>query len=490
MSPVDPMPPGATPGPSAGAGRPLAGRSPGATGARRGLAVAVAVGLAVGLLLVVLSLRMDRFAGLPGDAAIAIRVNGLDERIGRDLWLPTAGWVLEIELPEGLPEGLDETLRVELREERTGTTIEIVDQLERRGRRAFFVVPESLGLIEGLFSVRASLRDEADRELATHHRLRIRTWLGGPPIGSRQVIAFDFSVDRDEDGRADFEQDLVRLGLVAPDAPGIAAAAAERLAARALDRVRAAYDPTDDPNDTGLERDPVRVRFVRNAERSPFVTRICVGGQNLAHPGSVGNVRYDPHNKVKGAPECGPRDGDPAAGLFPSELAIYRDDPLWRELLDPFDPERGGVPLGAREGDAARIESPGPGDGVDRDARAEAIDLAIDVLGHALGTVMAHEAAHALGLVPPGRPAVGLLGGDAGSGDGYAHNDRRGLPAAPRDAAGGDEVGNGGPWLMDAGPGVRFADLAGRGEAGPLRFRPLNHAYLRDRVVLRKRGAR
>ncbi len=37
---------------------------------------------------------------------------------------------------------------------------------------------------------------------------------------------------------------------------------------------------------------------------------------------------------------------------------------------------------------------------------------------------------------------------------------------------------------MNDGRGFRFEDLAGVGPAGELRFRPLNHAYLKDRVVL------
>ena len=40
---------------------------------------------------------------------------------------------------------------------------------------------------------------------------------------------------------------------------------------------------------------------------------------------------------------------------------------------------------------------------------------------------------------------------------------------------------------MNTGRTVRFADLAGRGEAGELRFRPLNWAYLKDRLILRAR---
>ena len=102
--------------------------------------------------------------------------------------------------------------------------------------------------------------------------------------------------------------------------------------------------------------------------------------------------------------------------------------------------------------------------------RAQALERAIETLGDVLCSVMAHESAHALGLVPAGRPGVGLFGGD--DGDAYAHNlDVEGKPPETI-------------WLMNPGHGFDFEQLAGTGEAGELRFRPLNHAYLRDRVVV------
>lgn len=434
---------------------------------RRGALIALVGGVIVGLGLVLLSLAETGFAGLDSPA-LRIRVNGLDGRVGRDVLLPRHGWVLQVDLPEGLPEAVADSLVVTIREERTGATVDLTERFEARGDTRSFVVPESLGLIQGLFQIQATLHDGA-QALSQFRRLWIRDWLGGPPIGGHQVVHFDFGVDRDEDARPDFEQDLVRLGLLDASPSPAAPALADRIAARALARVRLAYDRDDDPNDAGLPRDVVTVRFERETGRTPVVTRICVGGVNHAHPGSIGNVRYDPGNAYKGRDECAPRKGDPPAGLFPSELGIYSEDALYRSTLAPFDREAGGLPVGADRLDLDRIE------GRRRDARSEAIEEAIETLGDALGSVMAHEAGHALGLVPPGRPGVGLFGGEDEDGPAWAHN----LHPADDD----------GPWLMDPGETLRFEDLAGRGARGPLRFRPLNHAYLRDRVVTRKRGA-
>jgi hypothetical protein len=310
-------------------------------------------------------------------------------------------------------------------------------------------------------SVRAELTDLDGRVLTAQRRVRIRSWLGGPPIGARQIVHFDFSVDRDEDGRPDFESDLERFGLATPDRTALAAEVAQRVAQRALARVLRAYQPTDDPNGIGRDTDPVQVRFVLETKSSPLVTRICVGGINREYPESVGNVRFDHRNKRKGSTECG---GPPATGLFPAELSVYQTDPLYHEIFGPFLMTKGGQPFGAAPDDATALTPFASGE------RAQALERAIETLGDVLGSVMAHESAHALGLVPAGRPGVGLFGGD--DGDAYAHNlDVEGKPPETI-------------WLMNPGHGFDFEQLAGTGEAGELRFRPLNHAYLRDRVVV------
>ena len=433
-----------------------------------GTAIALGGGLVIGLLIVFFGVRQERFAGLDA-AEIAIRINDLGPRIGRDVLVPTSGWTMQVELPEGLPESVRETLTIDIREERTGAIVEITDRFRFDGLVGTTVVAEDLGLIEGLFSVRASLTDGDERVLQTFRRQRIRSWLGGPPIGSRQIIHFDFSVDRDRDGRPDFETDLASLGLLSKDVPDAAAPFARAIAKRALARVLRAYDRTDDPNHTGRARDRVFVRFELETEDTPLVTRICVGGRNPAHPDSIGYVRYDPHNETRGSEECrGTAEDGGDAGLFPAALAVYADDPLWRESFAPLLD----APFGSRPEDLALLSAEATPESSER---ARAITRALGRFGDALGTVMAHESAHALGLVPTGKPSLGLFAGDDPAGETYAHNltvEER-LPSEA--------------WLMNPGGTFAFADLTGQGTSGELRFRPLNWAYLKDRVVLKAR---
>lgn len=392
---------------------------------------------------------------------LTIGLDGVPPRMARDLLLPAHGWTLQISLDPAPPPDASPVLVVEMREERTGLTIEVQDALIAGDGFWTLPIPERLGLREGLVAVhaRATFADGSQSE--DWRRIRIRSFDGGPPIGGRQIVHFDFQVDRDGDGRADFEADLERLGLVEPKAPGLAGPIAGRIAERALARVERAYSASDDPNRTGLPADPVAVRFqlapVELESERPYTTRICVGGRDPAEPGSVGHVRFDAGNARRASDECA---GDEAAGLFPGELASYRESELYREIMGPFEPALGGTPWAGEP------------------AQSDALDRAIVVLGDALGTLMAHETGHALGLVAPGRPGVGLFGGETG--EAWAH--------AVDDSAEGDRDGaeSSDAVLSLMAPGRRFGfeDLAGRGAAGELRFRPIDYAYLRDRIVL------
>ena len=392
----------------------------------------------------------------PSDPRIELGINGIPTRLTRDLLLPPHGWTLQVlfappknaNSAEPTPE-----LVVELREERTGMTIEIQDQLIYGPSFATLTIPEAMGVREGLVAVRARATFPDGSTAEDWRRLRIRPFSGGPPIGSRQIIHFDFSVDRDSDGRADFEQDLEQLGLASPAHPEITKRFATRIAERALARVERAFDADWDPNRTGNPRDPVAARFqlasVELESERPFTTRICVGGRDPAQPDSVGHVRFDSRNARRAGAEC---TGGETAGLFPGALGIYKESGLYREIMAPFDAATGGAPFA---GDPGRLES---------------VNRAVAVLGEVLGTLMAHETGHALGLVAPGRPGVGLFGGDTG--ETYAH------AVEPEDAPSRELS------LMDPGRRFRFEELAGTSAQGELRFRPLDYAYLRDRVVL------
>lgn len=432
--------------------------------------LAVLIGVIGGLALLALAQFEFGLGGSKVDRTgrLAILINGIPQRMARDVLLPNYGWVLQIRLPEDLDADAREGFMVMLRSERTGATIQIEDRFGYENGIATLTIPKSLGLSTGLLSVRAIFRDPTGKQFEDSRRIRIRSWFGGFPIGDRQVIHFDFEVDRDDDGVPDFLGDLERFGLASPGQRELAGAIAARIEARAIGRVEQAYDATHDPNQTGLPRDPVHVRFRPTSDPGALITRICVGGSDPAERDSVGHVRFDLRNEDKFSVECG---GEPASGLFPAELEIYRDAGLYQEVLGPFLESLGGIPIGEHPEDSIVMlgeTASEAGVGAESGRRAD-IDRAVAVFGDVLGSIMAHEVGHALGLVAEGRPGVGLFGGKEG--DAYAHN---------LDAFGDRPVEL---WLMNSGRSFSFEELAG-GAGGPLRFRPLNYAYLRDRVVV------
>ncbi len=441
--------------------------------------LAVLLGVIGGLALLVLVHFQFELGGPKVDRSgrLAILINGLPQQMARDVLLPNYGWILQIRLPEPVDADAREGFTVMLRSERTGATIQIEDRFDYQNAEdgesaiATLTIPKSLGLSTGLLSVRTTFSDTTGEQFEDSRRIRIRSWFGGTPIGERQVIHFDFEVDHDGDGVPDFLKDLERFGLASPNQPELARVIASRIEARAIKRVEQTYDATHDPNQTGRPRDPVHVLFRPTSNPGALVTRICVGGSDPTHSDSVGHVRFDLRNEDKFSVEC---TDEPAAGLFPAELEIYRDSPLYRNVLGPFLESSGGKPIGEHPDDFTmnlnEIGTETQTTTGDEPGRRAKINRAIAVFGDVLGSIMAHEAGHALGLVAPGRPGVGLFGG--GEGDAYAHNlDVFGKPPTNL-------------WLMNAGRSFTFEELAGKGNGGPLRFRPLNYAYLRDRVVL------
>lgn len=433
--------------------------------------LAIVFGVVGGLALLALTQLDFDLAGprIDRTGRVAISINGVDLRMARDVLLPKHGWSLQIRFPGITPVDARAGLKVMLRSERTGATIQIEDRFDYQDGLATLTIPESLGIGEGLLSIRASFTDPHEKQFEASHRIRIRPWFGGSPIGSRQVIHFDFEVDRDGDEMPDFLEDLEHFGLASRDQPQLARTVAARIEERAIARVEQAYDAADDPNETGKTRDQVHVRFRFTSDPGALVTRICVGGSDPTNSASVGHVRFDRRNENKSSDECGE---EPFAGLFPAELEIYRNSQLYRDVLGPFLESEGGTPIGTHVEDSIILQSERTGETENEAETGRRADIAraIAVLGDVLGSIMAHEAGHALGLVAPGRPGIGLFGGPEG--DAYAHNvDVIGEPEERL-------------WLMNPGGSFTFEELAGYADAGVLTFRPINYAYLRDRIVL------
>jgi hypothetical protein len=213
----------------------------------------------------------------------------------------------------------------------------------------------------------------------------------------------------------------------------------------------------------------VKITVSSTQPTSGDVTRICIGGEDPSGGITIGSILMDYKNSNRTSVECATL---PPTGIFPRELLILSGEPAFQAVLGPLMPSAGGTPVGAHPADPIVLD-PGfdPGSGTPEQlARYQQVQAAIQAFGDALGSIVAHETGHALGLVPAGAPGGGLFGGTVG-----AQLNHSVLPG------GGDPAEN---FLMNSGYTYTFAKLAGlNGHPLPY-FRPIDYAYLRDRVVI------
>lgn len=331
---------------------------------------------------------------------------------------------------------------------------------------AVTLVPGAIGLVPGTWTLVAGLGDVAGNGSYATYDFAIRDFGATPPIDTGQQIWLDFESDRDGTAGPDFALDLEIFGLGSPAAPALSDQVRQEVLDRTLARVGEAYY-LQDPNGFGAP-DPIDIAFSTSDPGAGDVTRICVGGPDPSGQGAIGNVFYDPGNSLRSSVECGTL---PASGVFPREFDNYQASGAWKDAFDPVTAGAGGTPIGEHVLDPIVLD-PGfdPGTAsAEEFQRWSDIDFALQVFSDALGTVAAHEVAHAVGLVPPGAPGTGLHGGTFG-------------PDLVHDVAadGSEPVPN---YLMKQGGAFVFSELAGMyGIPRPF-FRPLDFAYLRDRTL-------
>jgi hypothetical protein len=329
------------------------------------------------------------------------------------------------------------------------------------------VVPPAI-LREGTYTVVASLEDTSGATGWARLDLAVRARLGAPPIGTGQHIWYDFSVDRDATGGPDFPVDLQTFGLGSPSQPALSAQVEETVIDAVLERVSQVYHDGELP---GLSiPDPVAISLSRLDPGTGDVTRICVGGEDPSGGSLIGSILIDPNNGNRDSVECS---NVPPTGIFPRGLMAFQGQTAFRTTFDPLMSSRGGTPVGEHALDPIVLDAafdPGSASPEELTRHLE-IETAIQRFGDALGSIAAHETGHALGLVMPGPPGGGLHGGQVG-------------PEFSHDVTSDGSTSPPENYLMKQGGSFTFAKLAGLG-GHPLPFlRPLDFAYLRDRVML------
>lgn len=403
--------------------------------------------------------------GSGGEPSVSVSINGIPDAMASLLVVPPSGFVVTLALtPSGAPIDPD-SIGIGL--ERWGGSIQMLAvSPSPDGSSARLVVPGPLAT--GTWTAIGVAVDSDGNVGNDELDFAVRDYPNGtPPIGSGQQIWLDFEADRDATPGPDFAVDLRSFGLGSASAPVVSALAEDEIVQRILDRVAEIYH-LQDPTGLGGP-DPIDVTFSADPPAGGDVTQICVGGEDPSGGVTIGTILIDPNNADRNSVECATI---PPTGIFPRELLVLKNEPAFQDTFDALRSTTGGTPVGADPWDAVILDpgfDPASASG-EAAARWERVDAAMQVFADALGTIVAHETAHALGLVPAGAPGAGLYGGSVGAR--LQHNVEPG---------GGDPAEN---FVMNAGNTYTLARLSGL-EGEPLAFfRPLNHAYLRDRVVL------
>lgn len=398
---------------------------------------------------------------------IHLTVNGIPDDMKSLLVVPPTGFVVNVSWEPGT-HPVDPSL-LWLFAHRwgspsgTGTLFEV--PLESDGSGAVGVVSQVFEL--GTYSLYATLGDTEGNTYYVEYAIAVRPFAGAPPIGSGQQIWLDFESDRDATPGPDFPVDLRAFGLGSTASPQVSDWMLDQVTTEVVARVEDVYHHRATNGLPGP--DPVAISFVSEEPGAGEVTRVCIGGEDPSGGVTIGAILTDPKNSNRTSVECATL---PPTGIFPRELLILAGDPNFQAIFDALRPATGGIPAGEHPLDAT-VADPGfdPATATPAEqARWAQLTVAVRAFADVLGSIVAHETGHALGLVPVGAPGGGLFGGSTGPELNHA--------VTPQGVSPSEN------FLMNAGNTFTFARLAGLAGNPLPYFRPIDYAYLRDRLVI------
>lgn len=410
---------------------------------------------------------------------VSVTVNDIPAQRNTNLTLPPAGFTVDVVATDlyGAVDRSSVDFRLTSRSGADAPHAEdIADDLVFGASTITWRVPADHALPLGEWTLNVVVDDLAgNRTVAGPLEFRVAPADSGVlPFERTQVCHVRFDLDRDGNGRADFEDELLLLGLITDGDPiGTNAYMIQLMRDGVLARMNQIFgrSPTGDP----LDENSVPIRLVTTAPAGIAAMSIHIGG---FEPGSdtsrtygdestgiLGRAWYDYRNANQADDNTGM---SPGLGVFGAEMYLYQaglHDQVYPWYTTTFgnrfihtSPPMGGDSAGAHSEDPAVLRSDfnyDAGSTAER-TRYTLVMLAADDWCAAIGTIGAHEVAHSLGLVAPGDTPLGLFG-DAG-----LHNSSSNLTD-----------------VMAA--SVSYASMVTNTYA----FRPLNLAYLRQRILLR-----
>ncbi len=424
--------------------------------------------------------RTSRFrAGYAADAtppSVFATLNGVDQLLQQHMSVPPFGFAIDVSAHDAerlLDPG---SLVVELSGPAAPSSAAIFDAAAVTATGLSAWLPPALQLAPGDYALTARAADLAGNEAtAAAVAFQVRDADAGTlPFERTQLVWVRFDLDRDASGTADFDEDLLRLGLLsAGDPAGTNARLLAIVQDGVLARAHALFgrDVAGDP----LGPDSVPLRLTARQPLGVVHAEIACGGldpegqpgRSYGEPssGTIGRAWFDYRNGIADDRNTGTQ---PGLGVFPGELFLFEArvhvqvypaflTSFARAFL-PLCPPMGGTSAGAHPLDGI-VLAPSFEETTATNperVRYRAIFDAADDWATAVGIILAHEVGHSVGLVAEGPSPLGLHG------DASLHN----------------AFGSAAEVMTSA---VGYDSLVTFGYA----FHDLNLAYLRQRLLLK-----
>jgi hypothetical protein len=402
-------------------------------------------------------------AAAPRDAALYVGVNGIPADESAVLVVPPSGFLVDVRFPDPAAV-LPDTLSLHGFVWADNEVVRFGSPVHRHARGAVYRVERSDALEPGSLTLGATVELADGSSESAFFSLAVRRPSQPAPLATPQWIQLNVDADRDGDGRRDLPDDLAVFGLASGRASLAERAAEAWVIDEIVSRTQALYDA---PDPSGLpDAELLAVTFSETPPEAGPYTEICVAGASpvgAGVTGVIGNVRLDPGNRNPSDVAC---DDRLPSGVFPREIRDYEDEPEYQAAFGPLV----SVPIGRDPQDEVVLGPTYDPRDPAQAARMRTIRRGIETFAQAVASIAAHEAGHAMGLVPRGPPAAGLFGGSQGAEFTHA--------LSPAGVVSDENL------LMKPGPSFRFGDLTGQGVAGLPRLRAIEVAYLQGRILL------
>ncbi|MGC6487126.1 MAG: Ig-like domain-containing protein [Planctomycetota bacterium] len=404
-------------------------------------------------------------------------VNEVAEVRRSGLVLPPAGWTVNVDVSDAQGQWVDPgSVELVLGGGASPDREVLLATAELDYETLRLHVPASEALAPGSWSLTVEVQDlsgNVGRSNIVPFEVQERTG-AAMPFERTQVVWVRTDLDRDNNGRGDLLDDMLRLGLAAEGDPnGSNGWLHDLLLQGVLARTNTLYHrgARGEP----LGPDSVQVRFTTYAPIALQHMQMALGGLDPEgdrtrtfgdeSTGVLGRAFYDYRNASLDERNT---TSSPGTGVFPAEMYLFQTrthQQLYPSFVTAFASrflalcaDMGGTPAGLHPLDAAVLHPGFDYEAASSSERARwnTVMAAMDDWASVIGVILAHEVGHSVGLVAPGDMPYGLFG------DATLHNTY----------AGAAEV-------MAASVGYEAMTTL------DYHFRDVDLAYLRQRILLR-----